>query len=1127
MKKYFFVLVFVLSFYGFAEAATYDAATCSLASINTAMGLATHGDTVNVPAGNCTWDSALEITKAIHLKGAGMTSTVITSNLSYTTNTYTTTNMYQNYMIRFPTYKSTYASDIYGADRAYFESGKFEVSNMTLDSNSKSGHIYMQNPTDSYFTFYIHDVKFLDCINVYHSGTFWNNTIRADGQWNGLISNNEFYGNPFFKIPNGNSPTGGGLSLYNWKYTDHLGKDQAIYIEDNYFEYAHANLLLVRNNADGGPQKCNDYVWNLSVYKSTGTLTVGKRYMVRTTSANNYFCASCPVGTSFTASSAVACDASNTVYDTTVGWAYSDCSITGNSLHSMNLSSAAVLRYNTVNNLSTRTPGFIYTHSSRGYCTPTTSTSTYYTSGVLDAGRLYTVRTTSASNYFCESCPVGTMFRATSELALSASNSVWNVGYGCNTGALVYEAYGNYFIADYAGAATIGFASLEDGVSILVNNKLKTQKLGDIHYHKQHPESYTTVGRTCPTNTDPAFMEYVNPGGYSCSNDTIPLPQHVHRSYTVNNRFGPDSDGSGTIPTPYDTVELTPNQLEPNIHYFNHDSVNCVAGGACTAGVGCGSTLPTTATKGVGFWLTNQSCDVVQAGTYGKNPSLPVSGTLYRATDTNTWKIFWTPFSYPHPLRQVADTPTISSTTPTGTQSCTGESDDYTIGVTASSSIGVTGCNACLENGTTCTSETSYASMGISLTQSGSNWTTTVTTNCNSTDVKYNAKCTNGTNVSSNAVIAYSTQSSSDVTNPTLHGSTVPVLGSTGRNLTITFSEIVQIGAGGSGGWTFTTGGNPVTINYKSGSGTTALVYQASECIVDDTVLTLDFAQVTDGIQDASGNILLTIGDAVSVTNDSVETCGATTSLFSTDIPTYTTFDYADAHEGGLEFQSSTAEIVNQLCFYKDASMDGQTHTSSLWCASTSCGGAGTLIESITHTGEAESGWICSALVTPYSILSGVPYRVSLWKSLGIGVHTLDYFTSGYSNDGNLSIAANGGKRVDAAVTPTYPNLDSKRNYWVDIVLASGATGPWEVTTNKIGEGCYVTSEPTTSIKDEATGEVVLLVNPGWKATFTGTCGGSAVLSGYTYTYTTSAVEADCTVEATCSEIQRVPWIAP
>jgi hypothetical protein len=54
-----------------ARAATINVATCSQDAINTALNSAVSGDTINVPAGSCTWDE-LTISKQVILSGAGI-----------------------------------------------------------------------------------------------------------------------------------------------------------------------------------------------------------------------------------------------------------------------------------------------------------------------------------------------------------------------------------------------------------------------------------------------------------------------------------------------------------------------------------------------------------------------------------------------------------------------------------------------------------------------------------------------------------------------------------------------------------------------------------------------------------------------------------------------------------------------------------------------------------------------------------------------------------------------------------------------------------------------------------------------------------------------------------------------
>jgi hypothetical protein len=76
--RWFGVLVF-LFLAASAGAATIPATSCSDAHVQSAINTAAAGDTVTVPAGNCTWTTTVTITsKRLVLQGAGINVTTIT-----------------------------------------------------------------------------------------------------------------------------------------------------------------------------------------------------------------------------------------------------------------------------------------------------------------------------------------------------------------------------------------------------------------------------------------------------------------------------------------------------------------------------------------------------------------------------------------------------------------------------------------------------------------------------------------------------------------------------------------------------------------------------------------------------------------------------------------------------------------------------------------------------------------------------------------------------------------------------------------------------------------------------------------------------------------------------------------
>jgi hypothetical protein len=98
-----------------------------------------------------------------------------------------------------------------------------------------------------------------------------------------------------------------------------------------------------------------------------------------------------------------------------------------------------------------------------------------------------------------------------------------------------------------------------------------------------------------------------------------------------------------------------------NVIVANRDFFNGTAGFDGTAGVGVGllAARPETCTAGVAYWATDQ-------GTWNTKEGED-QGVLYKCTSKNTWEVYYTPYTYPHPLREDAGTdetaPTLVSAT--------------------------------------------------------------------------------------------------------------------------------------------------------------------------------------------------------------------------------------------------------------------------------------------------------------------------------------------------------------------------------------------------------------------------------------------------------------------------------
>lgn len=191
------------------------------------------------------------------------------------------------------------------------------------------------------------------------------------------------------------------------------------------------------------------------------------------------------------------------------------------------------------------------------------------------------------------------------------------------------EIYGNNIIA---GPSSYGrFLDHRGGQSMVFNNNLSDQmnRSLKIQVREEYADSLNTPVNHLITGQ----------------------PHHVWKSYYWNNRrIYNGALGSAFINTT--CVTCNKNGLAENVDFWQDARRD---GGTFngTVGVGCGSLAerPSTCTAGVGYWQTNQSCTDL-TGMVGANPSTPISGSLYICNNSNQWVEYYTPLTYPHPLRQ-------------------------------------------------------------------------------------------------------------------------------------------------------------------------------------------------------------------------------------------------------------------------------------------------------------------------------------------------------------------------------------------------------------------------------------------------------------------------------------------
>jgi hypothetical protein len=165
------------------------------------------------------------------------------------------------------------------------------------------------------------------------------------------------------------------------------------------------------------------------------------------------------------------------------------------------------------------------------------------------------------------------------------------------------EIYENTIVSTYKGGCLV---DQRGGKALVYNNIVSA------------PESVSTKVRE-------EYYDSVTP---PANNPISGQPQHVSDSYYWNNkmngvRFDPYAESSLDYGEPEGIVPR-----EDKHFWYQKDGFNGTSG----MGVGPVSNRPVTCTPGVAYWATDEK-------------------KLYRCTAPNVWTLYYTPYTYPHPLR--------------------------------------------------------------------------------------------------------------------------------------------------------------------------------------------------------------------------------------------------------------------------------------------------------------------------------------------------------------------------------------------------------------------------------------------------------------------------------------------
>lgn len=200
------------------DAATITAATCSQASVASAVASASPGDTVAIPAGTCSWTSPLTITKGITLQGAGQGVTIIEDHVGKGDANCQNGGAMIIWSVNSPAaYRMTgltirgVAADPYVCSRGHVVAGgttkAFRVDHITIDPKQTAG-------------------------------------IVVQGDTYGVIDHSTFSGDFKNSVQVKHMAWGGGqYGDRSWTEPIHWGTEKAVYIEDNTFINTNADCL--------------------------------------------------------------------------------------------------------------------------------------------------------------------------------------------------------------------------------------------------------------------------------------------------------------------------------------------------------------------------------------------------------------------------------------------------------------------------------------------------------------------------------------------------------------------------------------------------------------------------------------------------------------------------------------------------------------------------------------------------------------------------------------------------------------------------------------------------------------------------------------------------------------------
>ncbi len=307
-----------------------------------------------------------------------------------------------------------------------------------------------------------------------------------------------------------------------------------------------------------------------------------------------------------------------------------------------------------------------------------------------------------------------------------------------------------------------------------------------------------------------------------------------------------------------------------------------------------------------------------------------------------------------------------------------------------------------------------------------------------------------------------------DTTPPTVTASSPPdgATGvATGSAVTATFSEAIDPASLTATTFALrtTVGGNTVAAGVSWNAATRVATLTPAAALAAGTSYTATLVGGTSDprIKDLAGNAL------ISSTTWSFTTAAASTTTSTiwpaTAAPSQISDNDPSALTVGTRFRADVDGFVTAIRFYKGPQNTG-THVGGVWTA------GGTLLGSVTFSGETASGWQQATLSTPVAITANTVYVVGYHAPNGNYPGEDNYFATNGVDNPPLHALRDGESGPNGVYIygpslafPTQTYLSE--NYWVDVVFQSGGgSNPVPPTVTATTPASGATGVPSASV---------------------------------------------------------------